>query len=630
MERESFEDPEVAELLNRHFVAIKVDREERPDIDHIYMTVCQAMTGQGGWPLTVILTPDQRPFFAGTYFPKERRFGRMGLLEILQQIHEKWEEDPDKVVAASLKIMDQLKPAMEATGKGEVEISWIEDAYDGFRDAFDEVFGGFGDAPKFPTPHNLMFLLRYGRLNEDVRAIDMVEKTLMSMYRGGIYDHVGFGFARYSTDREWLVPHFEKMLYDNALLAMTYVEAYQVTKKDTYKDIARDVLEYVLRDMTSEDGAFYSAEDADSEGEEGKFYLWTVDQVVEVLGEELGGRYCRYYDVTPDGNFEGRNIPNLIGQSHDAFCAREGVHPDEWAKQVRAANRTLFQHRERRVHPHKDDKVLTSWNALMIVALAKAGRAFHESTYIAAAERALQFINDNLKNPDGRLLARFRDGHAAHLGYLDDYAFLTWACIELYEATFQPEYLAAAVQLQDETIRLFWDERSGGFYFYGSDAETLIVRPKEVYDGATPSGNSVAALNLVRLGRLTGNTEYERLAGELFSAFADHVGHYPMGHTMLLMALQLAHGKGREMVVVGSSEHPETQAVLGRIQSLFLPDTVLIHRPTDAPKAAELAALCPYVEDQVAVDGKPTIYICENFACQQPLTDVEEAIRRLR
>ncbi len=629
MERESFEDPEVAELLNRHFVAIKVDREERPDIDHIYMTVCQAMTGQGGWPLTVIVTPDQRPFFAGTYFPKERRFGRMGLLEILQQIHEKWEEDPDKVVAASLKIMDQLKPAMEVTRKGKAEISWIEEAYDGFRDSFDEVFGGFGDAPKFPTPHNLMFLLRYGYLNKDVQAVDMVEKTLMSMYRGGIYDHVGFGFARYSTDREWLVPHFEKMLYDNALLVMTYVEAYQVTKKETYKDIAQDVLEYVLRDMTSEDGAFYSAEDADSEGEEGKFYLWTVEQVVEVLGKELGGRYCRYYDVTPDGNFEGKNIPNLIGQSHAAFCAREGINPDEWAKQVRAANRTLFQHREGRVHPHKDDKVLTSWNALMIVALAKAGSVFHESTYIAAAERALQFINDNLKNPDGRLLARFRDGHAAHLGYLDDYAFLTWACIELYEATFKPEHLAAAVLLQDETIRLFWDESAGGFYFYGSDAETLIVRPKEVYDGATPSGNSVAALNLVRLGRLTGNTEYERIAEELFSAFAEHVGHYPMGHTMLLMALQFAHGKTREMVVVGPSEHPETQAVLERIQTLFLPDTVLIHRPTDPEKAAELATLCPYVEDQVAVNGKPTMYICENFTCQQPVTDVEEAVRQL-
>ncbi len=558
----------------------------------------------------------------------------MGLLENpCRQIHEKWKEDPDKVVAASLKIMDQLKPAKgKATGKGEVEISWIEDAYDGFRDAFDEVFGGFGDAPKFPTPHNLMFLLRYGRFRTRMCGpIHMVEKTLMSMYRGGIYDHVGFGFARYSTDREWLVPHFEKMLYDNALLAMTYVEAYQVTEKDTYKDIARDVLEYVLRDMTSEDGAFYSAEDADSEGEEGKFYLWTVDQVVEVLGEELGGRYCRYYDVTPDGNFEGRNIPNLIGQSHDAFCAREGVHPDEWAKQVRAANRTLFQHRERRVHPHKDDKVLTSWNALMIVALAKAGRAFHESTYIAAAERALQFINDNLKNPDGRLLARFRDGHAAHLGYLDDYAFLTWACIELYEATFQPEYLAAAVQLQDETIRLFWDERSGGFYFYGSDAETLIVRPKEVYDGATPSGNSVAAaLNLVRLGRLTGKYRVRTPRGGIVlgvcrprRALSDGTHHAADG--IAVGAWQRQRDGCRR--IVGTPGDPGSAWTYPILVSSY---TVLIHRPTDAAKAAELAALCPYVEDQVAVDGKPTIYICENFACQQPLTDVEEAIRRLR
>jgi uncharacterized protein YyaL (SSP411 family) len=628
MERESFEDEEVAKLLNEHYVAIKVDREERPDIDHIYMSVCQALTGHGGWPLTVFLTPDQKPFFAGTYFPKTRRYGHPGLIDLLTQIAEKWRESPDEIERTGENILEHIEHRQTFGQQTKPDSSVLDEAESIFEETFDARYGGFGSAPKFPSPHNLMFLLRYGSYHQDDAAIEMVTETLDAMYRGGIFDHVGFGFARYSVDEKWLVPHFEKMLYDNALLAMAYIEAYQLTGEHRYADVARDIFTYVLRDMTSPEGGFYSAEDADSEGEEGKFYLWTPSEIKAVLGPELGERYCQLYDITTHGNFEGKSIPNLIRQSVEEYATKEGLSIAEWREQVRELNHRLFLEREKRVHPHKDDKILTAWNGLMIAALAKAGRALAESSYTEAAARAVSFVRNRLMNEEGRLLARYRDGEAAYLGYVDDYAFFIWALIEMYETTFATEYLELAVRLQNEMIRLFWDEANGGFFMYGIDAEKLITRPKEVYDGAMPSGNSVAALNLLRLARMTGDPNIDEIASRHLEALMGETTRYPAGYSFLLLALSFALYPSREVVIAGDESKPETQSLIQRIQQLYLPDTVLLFH-SSGPSRDVMERLAPYIRTQTSIDGKPTVYICENFACKAPITDVDEILAAL-
>jgi len=438
MERESFEDEEVAWFLNRHYISIKVDREERPDIDHIYMEVCQAMTGQGGWPLTVVMTPDKQPVFAGTYFPKRGRWGKPGLLEILKQIQEKWEVEKEKIVGVGMRVTEAIQLRQFSSGE-DLSKATLDQAFQQFCNSFDPVYGGFGPAPKFPTPHNLMFLLRYWKMTREHEALAMVEKTLAAMHNGGIYDHIGFGFARYSTDREWLVPHFEKMLYDNALLAIAYLEAYQVTGNNRYARVAREIFTYVLRNMTSQEGGFYSAEDADSEGEEGKFYLWVPEEIKGILGEEEGEYYCRLFGITQEGNFEGRSIPNLILSCTDERAGLLKIDDQEllgMLELVEESRRKLFIEREKRVHPFKDDKILTAWNGLMIAALAKGSRVLNNPEYSRAAARAVEFIWQKLRRQDGRLLARYRDEEAAFLAYLDDYAFLVWGLIELYEAAF--------------------------------------------------------------------------------------------------------------------------------------------------------------------------------------------------
>ncbi|HQA48726.1 MAG TPA: thioredoxin domain-containing protein, partial [Bacillota bacterium] len=499
MERESFEDEEVAKVLNDYYVSIKVDREERPDIDSIYMSVCQAVTGQGGWPLTIIMTPDEKPFFAGTYFPKSGKYGYPGLVELLLRIKDAWDTERDRLVETGSNITEAIKNSPRRIDGEKLGQETAERALRGFRNSFDEVYGGFGGAPKFPTPHNLYFLLRYWKASGNGTALIMVEKTLESMYKGGLFDHIGFGFSRYSTDGKWLVPHFEKMLYDNALLAYAYTEAYQATGKDIYKDIARKIFTYVLRDMTSTGGGFYSAEDADSEGEEGKFYLWQPEEVKEAAGEEDGKLFCDWYGISPAGNFEGKSIPNLIGRDLGILYEDKAL-----ARRLDGVREKLFMYREKRIRPHRDDKILTSWNGLMIAALALGGRAFHSDEYIKAAEAAYGFIQRNLVRGDGRLLARYRDGESAFPAYLDDYAFLVWGLIELYRATFKTGYLKRALELNRDMLDLFWDEREGGLFLYGEDSEQLIMRPKEVYDGALPSGNSVALYNMLRLSRMTG------------------------------------------------------------------------------------------------------------------------------
>ncbi|WP_018133134.1 thioredoxin domain-containing protein [Effusibacillus pohliae] len=629
MERESFEDEEVAACLNKHFISIKVDREERPDIDHIYMTVCQEMTGHGGWPLTIIMTPDKKPFFAGTYFPKLRKYGRPGLLDILSQIAEKWHTQRERILWAGERITQALQPRFQATDGDELTEEVLEAAFQRFVHKYDPTYGGFGAAPKFPSPHNFGFLLRYWRKTGDDRALSMVEHTLESMYHGGIYDHLGFGFARYSVDEMWLIPHFEKMLYDNALLAIAYLETYQATGNPFFAKVARDVFTYVLRDMTSPEGGFYSAEDADSEGEEGKFYVWRPEQIKQVLGERIGEIFCAYYGVTEQGNFEhGTSALNLIETDHQAVAKQFGLSSEDLSRMLEDARKKLFEARDKRVHPGKDDKILTAWNGLMIAALGKGARVLGDTRYADAARKAVEFILTKLIREDGRLLARYRDGEAAYPAYLDDYAFLIWGLLELYETDFDVRHIDRAIRLIDDGIRLFWDAEHGGFFFYGNDSEQLIARPKEIYDGAIPSGNSVMTLNLLRLARLTGNQAYEKMAGRQFKAFSDNVKSYPPGFTHMLMALQFAVYGSKEIVIAGDPAASDTQEMLRMVRGEFLPNAVVVLNPTG--KEADMGERFPVVQGKKAIDGKATVYVCENYACQAPVTDAAELKQLLR
>jgi hypothetical protein len=620
MERESFEDQEVADILNENFVSIKVDREERPDIDHIYMTVCQALTGHGGWPLTIIMTPDQKPFYAGTYFPKHGRMGMPGLIDILKAVAQAWRTNRQGLIESGNKIVEALQDQFALDSReNDLTKEDVHEAYRGLERSFDPVYGGFGPAPKFPIPHNLYFLMRYWKMTGEQKALEMVEKTLDAMYRGGIFDHIGYGFSRYSTDRKWLVPHFEKMLYDNALLAIAYLEAYLCTKKDVYAEVAKKIFTYVLRDMASPEGGFYSAEDADSEGEEGKFYLWTPNEIKDILGEREGQMFCDYYGITDEGNFEGRSIPNRIHTSAP-------VNQDEAL--IAPLRQRVFMRREQRVHPFKDDKVLTSWNGLMIAAMAMGGRILQEPRYIQAAEKAAEFVFHKLVDKNGRLLARYRHGETAYPAYLDDYAYLIWGLIELYEATYKPVYLQYAIMENQQMIRLFWDSDRGGFFLYGSDGEQLIARPKEVYDGALPSGNSVAAMNLLRLARLTGDQGLEDMAIRQLKAFASIVKQYPAAHTYFMMAAMFALYPTREIVFAGSKENQDVMDMIKAFNSMFTPHTVsLLH--SDDEEGRQLEQMVPYIRDQKPVDGRATAYVCENFACKAPIVDKDELLKAL-
>lgn len=630
MERESFEDDEVAAILNEHFVSVKVDREERPDVDHVYMTVCQAMTGHGGWPLTIIMTPEKKPFFAGTYIPKEDRYGRTGLIKLLHKIVELWKSERGKADEMGSRVVEAVRGYLNPVEEGEIEAGVLDHAFEQFARQFDDLYGGFGDAPKFPRPHDLLFLLRYWKQNGEEEALHMVTHTLDSMRRGGIYDHVGYGFARYSVDREWLVPHFEKMLYDNALLAIAYLEAYQATNDEKYGQVAREIFKYVLRDMTSPEGGFYSAEDADSEGVEGKFYVWTPEQIVEVLGQEDGELFCACYDVTPEGNFEDHtSILNQIHVSLEEIARERNLTLEELEKRLEEAREKLFTARAKRVHPLKDDKILTSWNGLMIAAFARGFRVLGETEYIEAASEAVQFINRKLRREDGRLLVRYRDGESAYLGYLDDYAFLAWGLMELYEATFRAEYLQQAIDLTKEMLELFGDPEEGGFYFYGKDGEELFSRPKEIYDGAIPSGNSVAAYNLIRLAKLTSDERFMKEADKQLKSFAKSVAASPISHSFFLLAMQFALGPSKEIVIVGEPNDVSTKEMIRVVQRAYLPDVVIAMYPQGDDVNTMKFWIPDADEKATGTDSKATVYLCENYACQAPITDVEELKRQL-
>jgi hypothetical protein len=620
MARESFADEEIAGLLNERFISVKVDREERPDIDAIYMQACQAITDQGGWPLSVFLTPDKKPFYAGTYFPPEERYGRPGFKELIRLFSDQYKAEPGKVTRVASKVAEVLQPRTATPGElGEKD---VHSCFSQLQETFDEKYGGFGSEPKFPTPHNLMFLLRYHRWTKDPSALEMVTATLDAMANGGIYDHLGYGFCRYSTDRQWLIPHFEKMLYDNALLAIAYTEGWQVTGEQRYMTVAREILDYCDRGLAGPEGSFLSAEDADSEGVEGKFYAWEQEEIMSLLGPEQGILFCEAYNISEKGNFEGQNIPNLIDTDLTQVANYHNVEPELFKTMMETCRYKLFTVREERVHPHKDDKVLTAWNALMVVALVLAARAFGDDEYYQRAKATYAFIETRLIE-SGRLLARWRQGEARHKAYIDDYAYLLWACNELYAASLDITWLAKAKALAAKMQELFWDEE-GGFYFYGSDGEELISRPKEIYDGALPSGNSVAAREFMALARLTGDPELQAVAEKIISAFAAQVKHYPAGHTHLLQALLLALVPGKEAVVVGDLHQPQTQKLLRQVQRSFLPEVSLLA----AAEPHELTNIAPFAAG-IKPAPETRVFLCENYACGLPSTDISKVLTQL-
>jgi hypothetical protein len=635
MAHESFEHAEVARLMNEAFVSIKVDREERPDIDSLYMSACQAMTGGGGWPLSIIMTPDKKPFFAGTYIPREGRFGLVGMMQLIPHIRELWTKRRGEALRLSDEIVAALRQASPDAPGEQPGDSTLEVAYEQLAKRFDGRHAGFGTAPKFPTPHNLLFLLRYWRRGNDKAALDMVEKTLQAMRRGGIYDHVGFGFHRYSTDAEWLVPHFEKMLYDQAMLAMAYTEAYQATGKEDYGATAREVFSYVLRDMTTAEGGFCSAEDADSEGEEGKFYLWTQAEVRQALDKEEAELAERVYNVERNGNFSeqttarksGANILHLT-KTPKELASDLNLSERNLLARLEVIRQKLFDYRNKRVHPMKDDKVLTDWNGLMIAALAKGAQALEDPQYAEAARRAADFILGSMRKGNGRLLHRYRQGQAGVEANLDDYAFLVWGLIELYETLFQVGHLKVALDLTGDMVRHFWDEGSGGFYLTPDDGESLFVRKKEIYDGAIPSGNSVAMLNLLRLGRMTANPDLEERAARIGSAFSGAVKHSPSAHAQLMVALDFAVGPSYEVVIAGEIQAEDTGAMLKALGTRFLPNKVVLFN-TGGTETPELAQIAPFTRNQPTIGGRATAYVCMNYNCKLPVTDAGKMLELL-
>ncbi|MCU0425591.1 MAG: thioredoxin domain-containing protein [Candidatus Kapabacteria bacterium] len=627
MERESFENEAIAEFLNEHFVAIKVDREERPDVDAIYMRVCQAMTGHGGWPLTIFMSPDKKPFFAGTYFPPANYRNRPGFPHILEQILHAWTNERAKVEESCDAILEHFSEKSSNHASSALSPTINDIAFQRYEQTFDPQFGGFGSQPKFPSPQNLLFLLRYYKRTGNRTALAMVERTLISMRHGGLFDHIGYGFHRYSTDREWLLPHFEKMLYDQAMLAVAYLEAHQASpdkdKKEVFAQVAEEVFTYVLRDMTSPEGGFYSAEDADSEGHEGKFYVWSEEELKRVLGDDNAKLFAAAYNFSLDGNFfdeasgsqTGENIPHLRTSIED-FAKHHGTEIHELRVRLAVMREQLFYHREERVHPLKDDKILTDWNGLMIAAFAIGGRVLDNALYTQAAERALEFIAQKLTTASTeRLLHRFRDGEAAIPAFLDDYAFLAWGALELYQTTFALKHLKTALRLADEMIRLFYDKADRGFRFSAADNEALLLQSKEGYDGAIPSGNSIAASVLARLGKLTSNKEYQDLAEQTIRRFAAPIQHHPTGFAQMLIANDFLIGNTQEIIIAGRTGDNETHGIVRTVAEEYLPHAVvaLNHSPEELKHYIEQA------EYQVAIKNQATTYICEGYVCQEPL-----------
>ncbi|WMJ82963.1 thioredoxin domain-containing protein [Oscillospiraceae bacterium LTW-04] len=611
MAHESFEDAEVAAILNRDFISIKVDREERPDVDAVYMSVCQALTGSGGWPLTVMLTPEQKPFWAGTYLPKNSRYGMPGLMDLLAAVMQQWHTGRELLLKSGEQIVLLLQSQEQSAQPGDPDKALLTRAFEQFKRGYDSRWGGFGSAPKFPTAHNLLFLLRYSVLLDDESANKMALHTLAQMYRGGMFDHIGGGFSRYSTDEKWLVPHFEKMLYDNALLSCAYLEAYQMTGKALCKTVVTRTLDYVLRELTDTQGGFYCGQDADSDGVEGKYYVFSPEEIISVLGEADGKRFCEWFGVTKQGNFEGLSILNLI----------ENRRFEESDGQIEYLSRKLYDYRLSRVSLHKDDKVLTAWNGLMIAALARAGWLLNEAKYLNAAIKAQHFITKYLTDANGRLRLRWRDGESAHDGQLDDYAFYALALLALYQATFDAGYLSAAITTTEQMLTLFSDDTNGGFYRSASDAEQLIARTKEIYDGALPSGNSVAALVLCRIAALTGEAKWQQAADRQLRFVCGALSEYPAGHCVSLLALMTALFPGQELICTAADENG-TEGILGFLRETPVWNLTVLVKTISNQHALEQVA--PFTADYPLPEQGCAYYLCRNKACAAPVYSLAE------
>ncbi len=662
MEHESFSDPKIAAILNRDFVSIKVDREERPDVDRLYMTFVQATTGSGGWPMSVFLTPDLKPFFGGTYFPPDDRYGRPGFQTVLLRLAEAWKGEREKILESASQVTAHLEKAMKAGvgGDGRVGEPVLDRTYEQVRAGYEPHFGGFGSAPKFPRPVVFNFLLRYYARTSKRDALEMTLHTLRVMARGGIHDHLGGGFHRYSTDARWHLPHFEKMLYDQAQLAVSYLEAYQLTHDQFFAATARDILGYVLRDLRGREGGFYSAEDADSliaegrpdpstslgvpersrrEHGEGAFYVWTAAQIEEVLGKDAAQVFDYTYGVEPDGNvledphgeFEGKNV--LFLRHSLADTAKHFGKPEAEVDALLAEGRKkLLAARARRPRPSLDDKVLTAWNGLMISALAKASQVLEDSQDLAAGESAARFIQSKLYDPQsGQLKRRFRAGEVAIDGFLDDYAFLIQGLLDLFEASSHPEWLAWAMRLQEKQDQLFWDAHSGGYFSTGSQDPSILLRLREDYDGAEPAANSVAALNLLRLAQLAGAEKggaWRAKADKLFLAASRRLETTPEAAPLLVAALDFSLSKPRQIIIAGQPDAPDTRALLRLVHERFIPNKILLVVDGGAGQR-QLTQWLPFIEGMARQNGRATAYICENFTCKLPTADLQEVARLL-
>jgi hypothetical protein len=634
MEKESFSDPEVAELMNEVFVCVKVDREERPDVDHMYMTVCQLLTGSGGWPLTIVLTPDKKPFFAGTYFPRGDRYGRPGMLQVISRIRELWSDERETVNSSAEEITGGLKAFMTPDTAATPPDGLTERAFNSLKDQFDEHHGGFGSAPKFPVFSNLLFLLRYWHSTGDQQALTMVLKTLDAMRTGGIFDQVGYGLHRYSTDEKWFAPHFEKMLYDQALAVITCTEAFCATQETKYRKMAEEILTYALRDLQSPEGGFYSAEDADSEGEEGRFYTWTAGELGKILSDAEIRIIREVYNITDEGNFlsetgvpGGRNILHLKGDIKN-FSGRFGMSSDEFEKTLDRLREKLLAVRAARVRPLRDDKIMTDWNGLMIAALAKAGRAFGDERFIRAAEKAFSYIQENMYDENSRLLhLRYRNNERIP-ALLDDHAYLLWGLLELHQSRYQATYLTSALQLASEMISLFQDTANGGFFLASRGDDPSFSRLKPSFDGPIPSGNSVAAMTLLRLGRLTAQGDLEEEGHKTLRAFASEMAGNPAGLTHMISALNTAEKGTAEVIIAGDHAKEDTKRFLHALHSSFLPDVNTMVVNPDIPDPV-ITKLIPFASDLKTIDGKATAYVCRNFVCLAPTADPERMLQIL-
>lgn len=626
MEHESFENEAIAKLMNENFVNIKVDREERPDLDQIYMSAVQMMTHHGGWPMTVFLTPETVPFYAGTYFPPEDRYNMPGFPRVLLSVAEAYRERPEDIQQTAASVLNELQRSTTTAESNELlSPLLLDNSYRGIIKNYDATNGGFGGAPKFPPAMTLEFLLHSFYRTSNQQALDMVRYTCQKMADGGIYDQLGGGFHRYSTDARWLVPHFEKMLYDNALLSRVYLHYYQAGNDESERAVAEGILDYVVREMTSPEGGFYSTQDADSEGVEGKFFVWGLADLKQLLGEADAARFATYYNVTGEGNFEGENILNITRQLTEVAAA-EGVSVEEFSASVERSRKVLFEAREKRIKPARDEKVLTAWNGLMLASFAEGAAILNRSDYLAIAQRNARFVLDNLRR-DGLLLRTYKDGQAKLNGYLEDYAFFIDGLVTLFETSGELQWLEEARTLTATMIDEFWDDEAGGFFYTGRSHEDLIVRSKDFFDNATPSGNSVAAEILLRMGLLTDNDDYRRRAATILRLMAATLQRYPSGFGRLLCALDFYLGSPREIAVIGDADAAETRLLLAEIWKPYLPNKVVARA---APGDSAAAESIPLLRDRPQLDKKATAYVCEHYACKTPAVSPAELAAQLK